>query len=264
MPVYPGATGTSRVGGAGVRALDAQRADASDSGRAARLAGAADRRGSRPRADPGAPPGATANHSIMMHCRLTLSATARRGSASPPQSQGPGRRASDRSRRRHVAEQPLQARRPVVVERDRAARPVRARAARAAAHERRLEDPAARVVQLRPGRRAPLGASSPRQPARAVGVAEDEVRRRDPQPPRRLADRREAGAAQVVDADLRLHRAEPGAVGDAHAEPERHRERVAAQPPAAAAAGQRPPRADGRAAADRPRGRRRRAARSPG
>ena len=49
-------------------------------------------------------------------------------------------------RRRQVAEQAFQARRPFVVEHDRATGPVRARARRTTAHEDRLVDPAAGVV----------------------------------------------------------------------------------------------------------------------
>ena len=76
-------------------------------------------------------------------------------------------------------------------------------------------------------------------------VAEDQVRRRDPQPPRRLLDRREAGDPQVVEADLRLDRAEPARL-TASAPTGTARRAVTAQPPAAAAGGQPAPGADGR------------------
>ena len=113
---------------------------------------------------------------------------------------------------RHVAEQALEARRAAVVERDHAAGPVRARAARPVAHEVRLEDPAAGVVQRRARGRAPFRRVVAGEHAAAVRVAEDQVRRRKAEPPADLGDAGEPRAAHRGAAELGAHRAEARAV----------------------------------------------------
>jgi len=108
----------------------------------------------------------------------------------------------------------------LVVERDRAARPVRARSRRAGSHEVRVERPRAGVVQARARGRAPLRRIVAVEHPRPVGVPEEQVRGRQAQVARRLADRLQACAAQGVGADVAAHGPDAGAVDGAHGEPE--------------------------------------------